>query len=966
MILRIVHLFLILLLIVTWSDAQSFIYRSPVPNSDMNSRETNIILRSSLPVDASSLQSDDLQVTGSRTGSHSGTLILADDGRTLMFQPDVPFAPKEVVTVRYSGGITDLHQQPVAAEQYQFTVTPNERPLSERYAVTDAGEVVLRTERSRMVPWTAPLTPSDPSDPLPSDFPKFTVVRSSGAADGYFFLTTTDEVAGVGHFYYTVNNNGEVVKYQRVAGHIYDFKMQPNGLLSYADPVSDWGYAGGSRVVHRVIDSSFAPVDSFRAGNGYDADSHEFLMLPNGHVLLHAYDIQYMDLSKTIPGASANAIVVGSIMQELDRNKRVVFQWRSWDHIPVSETYMNTAASAFDYIHVNAYDIDTDGNLLLCFRNTCDIVKVDRLTGAIIWRMGGKKNQFTFIGENPANAGNYYTFPHSLRRLPNGNFLLFDNGNLHTQQVSRGVEYAIDQTTKTATMVWQYRHTPDVYTPTRGSVQKLPNGNRVIGWGSAPFVGVGKTMITELSPDDSVLFEMECNDKMPSYRAHKFVWNGHRTPAADVQLAELLPGNTYSFNKGDTNRTGITLTLTDATFGYNGVRVLRYPFAPVNASFPLNHPTMPAMRWDISQSGITSFTAEVKFDSTVLKGTGDLRKMVVYHREFEGSGMFFPLATVYDSISRSLTATTTKFGEFIIGIPELVTVAPPAPSAVLPLKGALANQTRPLLIRWSTAGHVTGYQLQVTTDTSSGTYAVNDPALKSSYILWTGYTSGVTYFWRARVTNEAGTGPWSSWSNFTMFPIYLTVTAPTAGQRLNFNASTVLSYQNNFEERVNLRLYRNGSLVLKIKDSTENTGRYVWKVPASGLTADSTYTLRVSSALDSTIKAESVPFTIASPVSVGRESGPLTEFRLAQNFPNPFNPSTMIEFSLPGTGASAAALLEVFNTLGQRIAVLWQGPAATGVAHRVTFDAGQLPAGIYLARLTSGSSTGVRKMVLVK
>lgn len=928
----------------------------------MNSRETNIILRSSSAVDASTINDDDVVVTGSISGVHSGSLVLSDDGQTLIFQPSYPFQPSETVSVLFLGQVDDIHGNALPRQNFRFTVTQNARPLSEQYAVTEEGEVVPRAERSI----TAQLPVIETTaDSLPSDFPKFTVLKSSGAADGYYFLTTCDDVPGVGHFYYMVDNNGAVVKYRRMPGHVYDFKVQSNGMLSFADPFSDWGYAGGSRCVHRVVDSSFAPVDSFRAGNGYDADTHEFQMLPNGHVLLHAYDIQYLDLSKSIAGASANAIVVGSIVQELDRNKQVVFQWRSWDHVSVSETYMNTAASAFDYIHVNAYDVDTDGNWLLCFRNTCEIVKVDRLTGQILWHMGGKKNQFTFVGENAANAPTYYTFQHSFRRLPNGNFMLFDNGNLHPTVISRAAEYAIDQNTRTATLVWQYRHTPDVYAPTRGSVQKLPNGNRVIGWGSASFVGVGKTMITELSPNDSVLFEMQSDDKMPSYRAQKFVWNAHRLPQADVQQAELLPGNPYSFNKNG-EQTGIRITLTDATFGYNAVRVQRYAYAAVDPTFPVKDPVAPPMRWVISQNGITSFTAEITFDSVALQRVGNLRAAVVYNREFEGSGMFFPLTTVYDSVSRSLTATSTKFGEFIVGVPEVVSVVPPAPSTVLPLRGALVNQKLPVGIRWATAGHVTRFHLQVAIDSTVATYVVNDSTLKSSFYKWSGFSNKTKYMWRARVFNEAGAGAWSFWSTFTTSDVYISVTAPTLGQKLAYNASTVLAYQDNLEERVNIRLYRNGVLALKIKDSTENTGRYVWKVPATGLTPDSTYTLRVSSVLDSTIVSEGPLFTIVNPTSVSQQTIAVTAFGLTQNFPNPFNPSTVIEFTVPGSGVSVRTTLEVFNMLGQRIALLWNGPAESGVIQRVQFDAERLPAGVYLARLTAGSMTDVKKMILVK
>ncbi|NUN70865.1 MAG: hypothetical protein HUU02_14275 [Bacteroidetes bacterium] len=211
---RTTQFLLTLLLIALAADAQTFTYRSPVPGSALNSRETNIILRSAEPVDAGSLQSDDLRVSGSRTGDHAGSLELSDDGHTILFHPVTPFAAGETVTVELIGEIRKSGGRPLPVERFHFTVTPNERPLNERYAVTDAGEVVLRTERSRSVPWTAP---ASLADPLPSDFPKFTVVRSSGASDGYFFLTTTDDVAGVGYFYYMVDNTGAVVKYQRAA-----------------------------------------------------------------------------------------------------------------------------------------------------------------------------------------------------------------------------------------------------------------------------------------------------------------------------------------------------------------------------------------------------------------------------------------------------------------------------------------------------------------------------------------------------------------------------------------------------------------------------------------------------------------------------------------------------------------------------------------------------------------------------
>ncbi|MFZ4620075.1 MAG: aryl-sulfate sulfotransferase [Bacteroidota bacterium] len=933
--------------------SQSLSYISPVPNSRLNSRETNIILRSVESVDGSQLAASSVRVTGSISGVHQGSLTVSDDKHTILFHAKTPFEAAEVVTVKLNGKY-------VGAREFTFTVTPQAEPLYRSLTVTEEGNVVKRQVPSAQK--NEEYQPMSVSvDSLPSDFPKFAVTAVKNPSPGNFFLTTCDDVPGVGHFFYMVDNAGKVVKYMRRPGHVYDFKMQQNGLLSYADPFSDWGYAGGSRCVHRVIDSSFAAVDSFRAGNGYDADTHEFLMLPNGHVVLHAYDIQYMDLSKTVTGGSPNAIVVGSIIQELDLQKNVVFQWRSWDHISVSETYMNAAAAAFDYIHVNAYDMDSDGNFLFAFRNTCEVVKVNRVTGEFMWRMGGKNNQFTFIGEVEANKPAYFTFAHGFKRLANGNFIMFDNGNLHTPSVSRVVEYKIDQVNKTATQVWQYHHTPEVYAPTRGSVQRLPNGNTVIGWGSASFVGVGKTMITELAPNDSILFEMESLDKMPSYRAQKFIMNAPLNPAGNVQIAEILPGNEYSFNKGDTNRTGVTLKLTDATFGYNAVTVKRYAFSPLKMEFPELAPMTYNGRIVIEQVGFTSFTADLTIDSTVILPSPYLQNMIVYGREFEGSGMFIPLTTVYNAAKRSLTVTTTKFGEFIIGIPMTIT-APAQAKTVAPLMNALVNQTKPVLIRWNTDGHITGSHLQVAKDSLFTTMVVNDSLLMASYKLWSGYEGKTKYFWRAKSVNESGKGPWSPVGTFTMANVYLSVLYPTAALKLVTNGTYTLKYENNFDERVNIRLYKNGILSLKIKDSTENTGRYVWKVPTTGVTTDSTYTVKVTSVLDSTIVGTSPVFSIEKVAGVEQEHLTADRFELMQNYPNPFNPSTTIRFTVPSL---QSVTVKIFDLLGKEMATLVNERLPQG-SYSVQYNGVNAPTGIYFCRMEAGSYVSVKKILLVK
>lgn len=87
-----------------------------------------------------------------------------------------------------------------------------------------------------------------------------------------------------------------------------------------------------------------------------------------------------------------------------------------------------------------------------------------------------------------------------------------------------------------------------------------------------------------------------------------------------------------------------------------------------------------------------------------------------------------------------------------------------------------------------------------------------------------------------------------------------------------------------------------------------------------------------------------------------------SEYRLDQNYPNPFNAATTIAFELPEPGM---VRLELYNLLGQRVAVIGEGLFEAG-RHQVVLDASQLPSGVYLYRLQAGSFVQTRKLMLVK
>lgn len=86
------------------------------------------------------------------------------------------------------------------------------------------------------------------------------------------------------------------------------------------------------------------------------------------------------------------------------------------------------------------------------------------------------------------------------------------------------------------------------------------------------------------------------------------------------------------------------------------------------------------------------------------------------------------------------------------------------------------------------------------------------------------------------------------------------------------------------------------------------------------------------------------------------------QIKLGQNFPNPFNPSTVIDFELPSSGRVS---LSVYDMLGRQVISLINGPHPAG-NHTISFDATGLSSGIYLYRLSFGSSTYTKKMTVLK
>lgn len=570
---------LIVLFLATELYGQSstaYQFLAPVPGAMVVPPETGIIIRLGGIVQSSRKEiAERITVLGEESGLHTGRITIAADGATIIFTPAIPFLLGERVSVRIGAGIrTSLNAVPSEEILYHFQVSsdPNRKKMNSiesDYAsnmIPDHSTVEKKNDNDDVsLSFNAQnIRHSSTTLNLPSDFPTLTVTANDNPAEGFVFLApfswSSTTIAPRTPYLLILDNSGEPVFFRRLQSACYDFKVQPNGHLTYFDN-------DPSAQVYIELDSTYTKVNAWEMGNGYGTDLHDFQLLPNGHALLMSYDLQTVDMSSHVPGGKTDADVVGFVIQEQDAGHNVVFEWRSWDHFKFSDAAdnINLTAAYIDYVHGNAVEYDWDGNLLISSRHMDEITKINRQTGEIMWRWGGENNQFTFINDTAQ-----FTHQHDIRRLPNGNVTLFDNGNRHSPQRSRAVEYMLDEEKKIATLVWEYPEGSQQYSIAMGNAQRLPNGNTMVGWGY-PAQGARKQALTEVRPDGSVAFDLLTDTNVVTYRAFRFPWSG--TSSAP-----------YLWTEDEINTIADTLTVNLTMFGRDDI--VEYTVVMSDADWP--------------------------------------------------------------------------------------------------------------------------------------------------------------------------------------------------------------------------------------------------------------------------------------------------------------------------------------------------------------------------------------------
>ncbi len=362
--------------------------------------------------------------------------------------------------------------------------------------------------------------------------PKITVDTNLGStAPGLIFVGPKKPPAQVGPM--IVDDRGETVWFRPLTGRALatDLRVQ----RYRGRPVLTWWQGRTSRGwghgVYVIADSSYQRIARVKAGGSLSADLHDMTITKRGTALVTIYRPVKRNLRSV--GGVKRGTVMDSMVREIDiASGRILHEWHSIRHVGLRESYDDVPKNRkpFDYFHINSVDVANDGNLLVSARNTHAVYKVNRRTGRVIWRLGGKRSSFRM------GSGTRFAWQHDARSRPDGTITIFDNSAVPpVREESRGITLRLDLKSKRATLVQAYKHPRGLLVATKANMQTLPNGNVFFGWGSRPF-------FSEFGENGELLFDARFTANNDTYRAYRFPWRGRPPRRPDAKAGSRRDG----------------------------------------------------------------------------------------------------------------------------------------------------------------------------------------------------------------------------------------------------------------------------------------------------------------------------------------------------------------------------------------------------------------------------------------
>lgn len=289
-------------------------------------------------------------------------------------------------------------------------------------------------------------------------------------------------------------------------------------------PVITWYESSGSALYGGscvIYGHDYREIKRVHGGHKYAIDLHEFVLTSHNSALLAIANEVSVDGNRVVEG----------IVQELDiESGKVLFEWHSLAHVPLDDSYRTdvTADGTVDYFHLNSIGVAPDGDLIVSARHTATVYKLDRKTGDVVWRLGGKHSDFAL------GPGAAFWFQHDARMHADGTLSLFDNGATgpgaaDVEPASRPLQLHLDMASMTAELVQVFTPPAPRLATAMGNLQLLPDGGAFVGWGTAGG-------FSEFGPDGNVRLDGRFADKSISYRIFRLPWTGRPATKPAVVL----------------------------------------------------------------------------------------------------------------------------------------------------------------------------------------------------------------------------------------------------------------------------------------------------------------------------------------------------------------------------------------------------------------------------------------------
>jgi hypothetical protein len=474
---------------------------SPLPGTPDATPSTQI---SFLGAPASDLH--DISVVGSRSGAHSGRLVAYAPAAGASLLPSRGFDEGERVTVTAVVG-SGASGRRIGTS---FTIARLYALPSEPASKRPIDAAVKQSLHSRH-----DLSPPDVDVTVPARNPSL----------GDIFITP----AGPGQDGpMIIEPNGALVWFKPVPAGVEttDLRVQQYE----GKPVLTWWEGqvidGHGRGDDYIYNTAYEPVATVHAGNGLQADLHEFNLTAQGTALISAYEPIHANLSSV--GGPSDGLLNDCVVQEIDvRTGLVMFEWHALGHVPLSYSYApvpHLSGTVYDYFHLNSIQPQADGDLLIGARNTWAAYMISTAGGGTVWTLGGKHSSFT------PGPGVRFAWEHDAEVLPEGNVSIFDDeASPPESNQSRAIVVALNQATHTATLARQLIHPGTrILTQSQGNAQALPEDEEFVGWGEIGYA-------SEFSAAGALSFDMHLPSGESSYRAYRMPWSA--TPAHAPTLA---------------------------------------------------------------------------------------------------------------------------------------------------------------------------------------------------------------------------------------------------------------------------------------------------------------------------------------------------------------------------------------------------------------------------------------------